>query len=91
MTYHEILLVVSSVAIAVVAVFLSIALYQLALTLRDARRVIAKTEDTVDTVTTFVMKPIGIALGAQAALSGFMSKIFGRDDDRRSRRDDDEE
>ena len=81
MNYHDILLVVSSVAIALVAIFLCMALYQVTLTIRDARRVVNKAEDTVDAVSTFVLKPIGIIMSVQAALGGVFSKFFHSDDE----------
>lgn len=58
---HTTFYIVLTVAIALLTVFLCVALVYLILILRDSSKVIEKVRGTVETVNSFILKPVGIA------------------------------
>jgi ABC-type multidrug transport system fused ATPase/permease subunit len=61
-TPADILYLISSISIALVALFLVIALWNLICILRNARKVSEKAKDTIDLVNHYLWQPIKIML-----------------------------
>ncbi len=84
------LYLVSSLAIALLTIFLCITLVYLILILRDSSKVIEHVRDTVDKVNDFIVKPVSLAATIVDHIKPLVEGLFNRqqedDDDDSPRR-----
>jgi hypothetical protein len=80
LTPKDLLQLSGAFAISIVAVFLAIVLFELAMTLKEVRRTARTAGDIADIVHSVVSKPLAIITQVQEAVKGLLGRFSNNDE-----------